>query len=389
MPRTYACYHDAIKKIIEVGQENKITIAQIIEHPCFVREDNHLEVADFKKEIRREVRRLIEEIGTDFETGSQILVEEKPRGRGQQAYYYWTSSSLKNVALGREEISEDRLMARAIAFQFVDEYLKEFLPPSIIASLEADMDEANDDLHVSKFWQKKLQFHPSGFEVAPNPKIVLGNEKDWDKTYDALNKQYVIRANYETLHKELVPNTVSLSLQKIQYINHKVMVLAFVHELNSVKTFEVARLKDIEKSSDYSFEHIDYNTYEKNYKFEARVNVSVKDYFKSVRFGHNFKEAEYESGDSWLIRATIKVPDHFSESKRGKPDPFAIANFLCGFGDSMEVIKPDFLRDEMKRRSENLWKLYSDDFESVPVISKSPHEQTGNLKKLNQINDKK
>lgn len=289
MPRTYSCYHYSIKNIIGVGEENKMTIAQIIEHPDFIREEEHLSVRDFTKELRREVRRLIEEIGPDLETEQMILVEQKPKGRGQPGYFYWASSALKNVAMGREEISEDRMMARAIAFQFVDEYLKEFLPPSIIESLEADMDEANDDLHARKFWQKKLQFHPSGFEVSPDPKIIKSNEQDWHKAYDALNKQYVIRANYETLHKGIIPSVVSLSLQKIQYINHKVMVLAFVHELNCIKTFEVARLRDIEKSLDYSFEQVDYNTYEKNYKFEARVNVSVKDYFKSVRFGHNFK----------------------------------------------------------------------------------------------------
>jgi len=387
MSRTYACYNDAIKRIIGVGEDEKLTIAQIIEHPDFIREEEHLVVADFKKEIRREVRRMIKELGNDLETGLMILVEEKPKGRGQQAYYYWASSPLKNVALGREEISEDRLMARAIAFQFVDEYLKEFLPPSIIESLEADMDEANDDLHAAKFWQKKLQFHPSGFEVSPNPKIVISNEQDWDKTYDALNKQYVIQAKYETLHKGIMPSSVFLSLQKIQYVNHKVMVLAHVHELNCVKTFEVARLRDIKQSVDYSFEHVDFSTYEKSYKFEARVNVSVKDYFKSVRFGHNFKEAEHEADDSWIVKSTIKVPDHFSKDKQG-PDPFAIANFLSGFADSMEVIKPDFLREEMKRRADNLSKLYSDQFDSVPVISRSPHEQTGNIEKLKEINER-
>lgn len=388
MSRTYACYNDAIKRIIGVGEDNKLTIAQIIDHPDFIREDEHLAVADFKKEIRREIRRMIKELGSDLETGLMILVEEKPKGRGQQAYYYWASSPLKNVALGREEISEDRLMARAIAFQFVDEYLKEFLPPSIIESLEADMDEANDDLHAAKFWQKKLQFHPSGFEVSPNPKIVIGNEQDWDKTYDALNKQYVIQATYETLHQGIMPSSVFLSLQKIQYVNHKVMVLAYVHKLNCVKTFEVARLRDIKQSSDYSFEHVDFNTYEKSYKFEARVNVSVKDYFKSVRFGHNFKEAEYEADDSWIIKSTIKVPDHFSKDKQG-PDPFAIANFLSGFADSMEIIKPDFLREEMKRRADNLSKLYSDEFDSVPFISRSPHEQTGNIEKLKEIDERR
>ncbi|PKI17971.1 WYL domain-containing protein [Colwellia sp. 12G3] len=327
-----------------------------------------------KKKIQRNMDTLIESLGTI----------DKVK-RGQTYFYFWKSSELKNAALGREEISDDRMMARAIAFQFVDVYLKEFLPPSIIESLEVDMDEANDDLHKRKFWQKKLQFHPSGFEVSPNPRIVIGNEQDWHKVYDALNNDYVIQAKYETLHKGIIPSLVSLSLQKIQYVNHKVMVLAYVHESNCVKTFEVSRLRDIKQSLDYSFEQVDFNTYEKNYKFEARVNVGVKDYFKSVRFGHNFKEPEYEADDSWIIKSTIKVPEHFSKKKQGQPDPFAIANFLSAFADSMEVIEPDFLREEMKRRADNLSKLYSDKFDSVPVISISPHEQTGNVEKPKEI----
>ena len=385
MSRKYACYNDAIKQIIGVGEDEKLTVTQIIEHPKFIREEEHLDVDDFKKEIRREIRRMIREFGRDLETGLMIMVEEEQKGRGQPAYYYWTSSRLKNAALGREEISDDRLMARAIAFQFVDVYLKEFLPPSIIESLEADMDEANDDLHATQFWQNKLQFYPSGFDVSPNPYIVSENQEDWGKTYDALKGEYVIQAQYESLHEGIIPTSVLLSLQKIQYANHKVMVLAYVHELDCVKTFEVARLKDIKRSESHTFKKVDFSTYEKTYKFKARVNVSVKDYFKSVRFGYKFKEAVHEANDSWIIESKIKVPDHFSKDKKG-PDPFYIANFLSGFADSMEVLEPDFLRNEMKRRANNLSTLYSDETDSVPVISRSPHEQTGNEEKLNQIN---
>ena len=328
-----------------------------------------------KKKIQRDINRLIKSFGTIC-----CLGKEKPYK------YYWESSALKNVALGGEEISEERLMARAIAFQFVDEYLKEFLPPTIIKSLSDDLGEAKDDLKARSFWRNKLQFHPSGFEVSPNPEITSGYEEDWNKAYDALNNQYVIEAEYETLHKGIMPKVVQLSLQKIQYVNHKVMVLAYVHEQNCVKTFEVSRLRNIKGSVIHAYKQVNYDDYEKNYEFEARVNVSVKDYFKSVRFGHSFKAPEHERQESWIIKATIKVPDHFSKDKEG-PDPFAIANFLSGFADSMEVIKPDFLREEMKRRVDNLSKLYSANYDSIPIINKSPHEQTGNVVKLKEIEE--
>jgi predicted DNA-binding transcriptional regulator YafY len=329
--------------------------------------------ASSKRKLQRDIDVLTESFGTLCRIGKE-----------RQFYaYYWENSALKNAALGREEISNDRLMARALAFQFVDEYLKEFLPPSVIKNLEADMDEANDDLDVDKFWQKKLQFHPSGFELKPNPRVAISNTEDWNKVYDSLNNQYVIRASYATLHKGVVPETVYLSLQKIQYINHQVTVLAFVHDLNIVKTFEVSRLKGVEKAINHSFNKIVMSEYETEYKFEARVNVWVKDYFKSVRFGQDLIKEQLEKDDSWIISGTIKIPDHFSKNKKG-PDPFAMANFLSGFADSMEVIQPDFLREEMKRRAGKLTKLYSDKYDSVPIISESPHVQTGNVEKLNE-----
>jgi hypothetical protein len=366
----YKKSNDLVIKVNKGESEDKLTIKIKDEAKLFRASDAE------KRRLQRTINDLIKSFGTIICLGEKNTPYK----------YYWESSALKNVALGREEISEERLMARAIAFQFVDEYLKEFLPPSIIKSLSDDLGEAKDDLKTRDFWRNKLQFHPSGFEVRPNPEIVIGYEDDWNQAYEALNKQYVIKVEYRTLHEGIMPEVVHLSLQKIQYVNHKVKVLAYVHEQDCVKTFEVARLRNIERSVIHSFKQVDYDNYEKDYEFEARVNVGVKDYFNSVNFGHNFQEPVKEYNDSWIIKATIKVPEHFSKDKKGQPDPFDIANFLSGCGDSMEVIKPDFLREEMKRRADNLSKLYSDKYNSIPIINKSPHEQTGNQERLKEKN---
>lgn len=360
--------NDLVKKAKKTATEKELPL-KIKEQAALYKKS-----VSAKKKIQRNIASLIATFGT---------IDKLKRGQTQ--YYFWQSSEFKYAALGRDEVSAERHLARAIAFQFVDEYLEDFLPPAIVKNLSEDINDAYKDLIQKNSPHAKLQFYPSGFEIGPSPLISEDNKEDWNTVYDALNKEYVVQAEYKSLHQAMIPSVVQLSLQRIQYANHKILVLCYVHEQDIVKTFEVSRLRNVTRSTQYAFKAVNFEQYEKPYEFVARVNVGVKDYFKSVRFGDKFEEPEHEADDSWIIKSIIKVPEHFSESKKGQPDPFAIANFLSTFADSMEVIKPDFLRAEMKRRSDNMAKLYSDEFDSIQVISKSPHEQTGNAKKLQQI----
>jgi hypothetical protein len=385
LPRMYACYHDAIKTIIGVGESNKITLTQIIAHPDFGLKTEHVAVKDFNKSIRREIRRLIKIFGTVEDSTENKLIESAS-DVGKTLYYYWSSVESKNEVIKGEGISDDRYFARAIVFTFIEEHFREFFPPTIMENLKKDLDKARNENDVLGGIAGKMQFIPSGIDVYPIHGIDQRNPGDWDLAYEALAQEFVIEAEYDSVHGSET-ESVKLSPQRVQYANHKVMLLCYNHESKRVKSYEVSRLLNVNKVRRDRFKQFNFADFEREYEFEALVNVGVKDYFKSVKFG-NGVSAKPEIGGAWIIKSTIQVPNHFSTDKQGQPDPFAMANFLSSFADSMEVIKPDFLRAEMKRRADNLSKIYSHEYDNVPIIRKSPHEQTGNVKKLQEIQDR-
>ena len=386
MPRTYACYHEAIKTIIQDGESNKITLAEIIKHPDFVIKREHSELADFNKFIIREIRYLIETIGKVHNTDNSKLVEEKTK-RGKANYYYWFSYEVREEELYGEGVSKEGYFARAVVFSFIEENLREFFPPEIMASLKDDLNNAHNEFDVLGGIAGKMKFIPSGVEVWPSYDIDERNPKDWNLAYHALKEEFVIQADYNSIHKSKIER-VYLSPQRVQYANHKVVLLCYIHETGKVKSYEVSRLMNVKKSDDYKFKTVNFNDIETEYEFEALVNEGVKNYFDSVKFGNELKSTLSING-AYVVKAKIQVPEHFSEEKKGQPDPFAIANFLSGFADSMEVIKPDFLREEMKRRADNISKLYSDKHDSIPIINESHHKQTGNIKKLKEIDERR
>lgn len=376
MTRTYSCYHDVIKSIIPNGESNKITLSQLIGHEEFAIKREHQNSSDFKKVMTRELRYLIKTIGKIHNSDQDKLVEEIT-GPGKPNYYYWSSFEAKNEELNKEDISEDRYFARAMVFSFIDEHFRDFFPPEVMDKLKEDLNSAHNEFDILNGIAEKISFIPSGIDVSPSYDISERNTDDRNLAFQALTNELVIKASYLSLHS-IKTQTLHLSPQHVQYANHKVVLLCYIHETGKVKPFEIARLLDVQIASDHKFKTVDLSAFQDDYDFEAVVNEGVKNYFSSVLFGKRFSSEELNNG-TWLIKAIISIPEHFSQAKQGQPDPFAMANFLMPFSDSMKVLKPDFLRDEMKRRSLNLAKLYSDSDDAAELLKKSPHEQTGNL----------
>lgn len=376
MTRKYSCYHNAIKRIIPAGASNKITLNDIIEHQDFIIKREHQTTGDFKKNIIRELRFLIKTIGKVHNSTQNKLVEEAS-GRGKPNYYYWSSFETKNIEINKEEISEERYFARAMVFSFIDEHFRDFFPPDVMSRLEEDVNSAHDEFFDVNSIAEKLNFIPSGIDVSPSYDISERNPKDRNLVFEALKSESVIKAQYNSLHSSEV-ETWHLSPQCVEYANHKVFLLGYIHETGKVKRFEIARLTNVTLSTDYRFKTVDFSAVQKEYEFEALVNKGVKNYFSSVLFGKDFSVKELHDG-TWLINSTISIPEHFSKEKQGQPDPFSIANFLMSFADSIKVLKPDFLREEMKRRSLNQAKLYSEIGDDAAILKRSPHEQTGKL----------
>lgn len=381
MTRTYSCYHDAIKSIIPNGESDKITLSQLIDHEEFAIKREHQNSSDFKKVMTRELRYLIKTIGKIHNSDQDKLVEEIT-GPGKPNYYYWSSFEVKNAELNKEDISEDRYFARAMVFSFIDEHFRDFFPPDVMNRLEADVNSAHDEFYEVNSIAEKLSFIPSGIDVSPSYDISERNPEDRNLVFKALKNELVIKAQYKSLHSSKA-ETWHLSPQRVEYANHKVFILGYIHETGKVKRFEIARLMDVKTAADFKFKTVDFSAIQNEYKFEAIVNEGVKNYFSSVLFGKGFS-IEEQKGGTWLIKSTISISEHFSKEKQGQPDPFAMANFLMTFADSIKVLKPGFLKEEMKRRSLNLARLYSDTSDDAAILNRSPHEQTGNTSLLKE-----
>jgi hypothetical protein len=75
----------------------------------------------------------------------------------------------------------------------------------------------------------------------------------------------------------------------------------------------------------------------------------------------NFAKAEHFTqlaNNVWKLSFTVTLP---KESHDGDPNPALLADFLCMFVDSIEVIKPRVVRSEIISRAGRLAALYSSD----------------------------
>ncbi|MBA6350049.1 WYL domain-containing protein [Colwellia sp. BRX8-9] len=370
MSGKYNEYKKQLVELIKVGQSNQVDFEYILKSL----QTKHTLNAAFIKGIRRE----IEELSKNYlsEKDEPLLVIAFTGGK--KTYYYWQDENAKNLVLD-ELIPEFSSEARAMAINFVQEQLSEFLPPKYIDELRYDFRHSEkllrkkgvfrDKLNAAK---RKLDFHPAGFAITP---IEADCDKQYAFIFDCLENEIAFTAQYDSIHN--IPKKLTLSPQKITYLNHQVVVLCLMHEENELKFFEITRLKNVAvcSSKEYIQKSPDY--FESKHTLKARVHTWVKNYFSRVQIGHGkaMKIIDQEDEHSWIIEIEIMLGKHFNNDK---PDPFYFANFLGQFADSIEVLEPDCLRSEMIRRAKRNYSIYLDDCsDNIETISKSPFEMTG------------
>ena len=372
----YQQYRRNLVVSIGVGDEYAISLTQLIEKLNLT----HLANKTFRKGINRELRK-IEQLNL-FK-----LIREK---RSASDFFYWDDEDSKFGAI-KSESPKWESHAHAMAYSFVEEHLIDFLPPSYVIELQEDFDlaraqlvESNKFRNKSVNFESKLLFHPSGYDLQTKMKL---SDREHSIIYTALDECKVIVACYDSIHPQF-SSKLTLSPQRLVYLNHQILLLCYEHETKLVKYFEINRLKKIQlvKNNKQEFQYLDLSKLETKIIFKARVHTWVKNYFDNVRLGapHNTKMPVHEGGESWIIESEITLPNHFN-SPDGFPDPFFFANFIGIFADSMEVLQPQCLRDEMIRRALAYSSLYlQTNNDNIAIISKSPHEMAGS-----KLDDKK
>ncbi|MEE4246205.1 MAG: WYL domain-containing protein [Kangiellaceae bacterium] len=358
-------YHAVTIQAIGVGKSEAKTIQQLMQSITTSDEIS-------RDSIRKSISLTIKSLERDYPKRLKVIGNS---GRGNKQLFYWSSSKAKLDAFEPYAPKFDSV-PHAMALNFIEDHFSELLPPSYIDALTADFNAAANLIAHSKEFSPerdsldtKISFEPSGYDVSS--KMV---EADSDRTaiYNALNEEHVFQADYDSIHKD-IGERITVSPQQIKYINHQILVMGYIHEVDKVKHFELSRLRNVTvKPIGYSFKSIDLKQYQANHKFKARVHTWVKNYFDSVRMPdpHTYK-AKQESSETWVIETTITLPNHFNNLD--KPDPFFFANFLGMFATSLEVLEPQCLRDEMQHRSKEFRSLYLSDSDPVKVIERSPH----------------
>ena len=396
MPIKYKNYTYALMKSVRSGKSAARSVAEILADDNMLQcieeynpklldksESGKLYSANTDKEktsyngffrgITRKLNDLVNTFSENDPPGFLKFVSKGGSGFGT-AKFYWASDEVRNEALGYGAVSDKRVEARIFAFRFIDAYLGQFFPPSLVKELKADIDESDVTQKQFKGLEKKLKFWPAFIQREEQPSI--DSHPHWRDVFEALLNNHPFKATYESTHNSVIPEKVTLSPQRIQYINHDVKLLAFVHEINEYYSFQLNRIEDFQFTDEVSFHPIKWDKFEQYYDFEFRGADWAINYLCRIGFGTNIKVSSNGGGTS-KITGHMLIPNHFNKQA---PDAFDCVNFLSGFGDSLQVLKPDFIRAEFKRRAKAMLSLYEhDDIQSsIPVLLKSAHEQTSN-----------
>lgn len=351
--------------LVPVGDASAIGIRELME---VIGNDSNSSLLAFKRKLERTLSPIIE----DASTGLDYRID------GSKKLFFWKTPRDKSKF--KSKFSDNSMTEnRALAFHMIDENLNDILPPFVKIELDDDFINANSFLMKQKSdgwinlydeWQNKLNFHPNGYSL--NSKGI--NEDNHNLIYKYLQNNIVFTAQYESIH-ESIPELLTLSPQQLQLQNHQLLLVAYIHESNVIKNFEVARLNNIEELNDKSitFHNENLKSRTTKHRFKAHVHTWVKNYFDNVTLGSN-QTSEEVSEQTWVIEADIEIPKHF---KHDEPDTFVFANMLGMFADAMEVLEPPCLRQEMERRAKQHYSLYLTDENSTELLTRSPHETSG------------
>ncbi len=352
---------------IGVGEENKLSSVELTDLMQQHKKGTQKKGGSFKKEVQR----VLKKYTSDTPEEGLILTVV-----GRANYYCWSSDEDKAHELVKFEMSPER----AFGLSFIETYLENILPPNIYNSLKADFHVADNVLkktESNRKWLEKLDFNSSGLATFSSIEKASMPQDDVDKWQDIFEytfKEHCFSANYPSIHDEYNRKLI-LSPQRITLFNNQLMLLAYEHGNEthdaSIKFFEIKRLTNVEKSTE-NHHSLTEDEYTHRHKVKAICHTWVKQYFESVDFGSPIKFSTTKSDDCWLMEVTTQFPLHFDKS--GRDDPFFFANYIGMFADSIKIIEPKFLFDEMQRRSKAIADLYdrNEEEKEFNIISSSP-----------------
>lgn len=209
MSINYKHYTDALMKSVRSGKNAARSVTEILQDENMLQcvEEYNPELLDrsdadklyatttkpystFKRNITRKLNELVD-IFQDNESPSFVkTINSSERGFGK-ARFYWATDEIRNEALGLGSVSNTRVEARVFAFRFLDAYLRQFFPPSLIDELKSDIEEADIANKQFKGIENKLKFWPAF--IKRDQQLSSENQPHWRDVFDALIKNRVLQ----------------------------------------------------------------------------------------------------------------------------------------------------------------------------------------------------
>jgi predicted DNA-binding transcriptional regulator YafY len=356
--------HSDLASLIEIGHEKKKRVSSLIEALGGKYQEGK-SVTAFKKEIERICAKMHDSC-FDEEDGTGLI---RVSGKGTSTEYYWSDAQEKNASIEYFTITKPR----ALALFLVKQHIADILPVSYLSALEDDFKKAQKRLDEDGIkLDEVLEYSPFGLSLDKSHANMQCNTHIIDTVFEALLSQKVLILDYHSIHAEYSQTAMEVSPQKLRYLNNQLQLLAHVHKTGAVKHFNLAKIGQIEIANAKEFIKLDASVFEAQYVLRLRCHSWVKDFFTSTRLGANLS-IRLVSSNVWELTDRVAFPKHF---RGDKPDGFYVANFLSMFSDSIEVLEPSFLRNEMQRRSASLNRLYSDTSDAIRcgILSDSPED---------------
>ncbi len=245
----------------------------------------------------------------------------------------------------------------ALTFQMVDYFLKNIFPPSVMEQLRPYFNsskkilDAADDTGYAH-WQEKVRILPRTQALIP----ATIDEDVVTVIYEALFKGRQVRARYRTRSGDEVGYDLHplglIFRESVVYLVATIWDYQDPHHL-ALHRFKQCELLDENLVIPENFNLDDYiagGSFEYGEKENETIRLKALffdgagNHLLETPLSEDQKTSELE-GDQLQVKATVK-------------DSAQIRWWLMGFGDNVEVLEPEDLREEFKEMVENLVAIY-------------------------------
>lgn len=278
----------------------------------------------------------------ESEEGYRMMIDAIQDGHRKYYRYHVRNASIKEQPINQEEINliHDTLML-----------LKRFEGVPQFEWLE----EVENHLYSTS----QLGENARSVVSFQNNPYLKGMNKFYKPLFDAIVNKRVVELKYQPFGKE--ERVVTVNPYHLKQYNNRWFLIAkrtdFDDYLSNFAIDRISSIEEISKPFEPLDDDFDFDDYYGDVVGVSVTNNPVEQVVLHVNekvLGYIMTKPLHESQSSQLVQ----VDDNHWEVTLKVKDNYELRSFLRSFGDQIEVIKPEHLREEMKRLAEGLSEMY-------------------------------